>query len=52
MASEKPKQVIIIVDGVRFEIDYSEADDGLMNDISRIIKGLLTILEKRVSQHT
>lgn len=50
MPEEQPKQIVVIVDGVKFEVDYSEADAGLLSDISRIIKGLLTILEKRAQQ--
>lgn len=44
---EKEPRVVIIIDGVRFEIDDAEADSELQQAISRVVKGLLTILEKR-----
>lgn len=44
---EKEPRVVVIIDGVRFEIDDSEADAEIRKDISRVIKGLFKILEKR-----
>lgn len=44
------KRLIVIIDGVRFEVDDATADAGLVEEISRVIKGLFKILEKRAQK--
>ena len=48
----KPPRLIVIIDGVRFEIDDATADAGLVEEISRVIKGLFKILEKRAQKQS
>jgi len=46
----KPPRLVVIIDGVRFEVDDATADAGLVEEISRVIKGLFKILEKRAQK--
>lgn len=50
MEFTKPPRLVVIIDGVRFEIDDQQADAGLVEEISRVIKGLFKILEKRAQK--
>jgi len=50
MNEANAKQIVIIVDGVRFTLDYTDADTQLLEEIARIIKGLLKKIEQRAQQ--
>lgn len=40
------REIVIIVDGLKFTLDYSNASAQTLSDIMRIIKGLLKVLEQ------
>lgn len=43
---QPPREIVIIVDGLKFTLDYSNANAQTLNDVMRIVKGLLKVLEQ------